>query len=104
MDEADGSKWAVKSQMSGEARTVTEGAEIYVDVALQRTDRTNEAVVAIELKRDMVFDHYISLLKDHVTEGKPPITSWDLEKPLTSWPSIVFKVRWPSSRHGLTEQ
>ena len=91
-DEADGSKWAVKQQMSGEARAVTEGAEIYVDVALQRTDRTNEAVVAIEVKRDKVFDHHIGLLKRHVTEGKPPITSWDLEEPLTGWPSILFKV------------
>ena len=84
--------------MSGKTRVVALGTEIYVDVALQRTDRTNEAVVGIELKRDKVFDHFLGLLIDHVTKGNPPITSWDLEDTLTGWPSILFKERRPFSR------
>ena len=61
-----------------------------MDIVLKKKKAPEWAVVAIEVKREAVFDHFLVEVKK--ARAGEPITNWRLDKAVKDWRSIVVKV------------
>ena len=64
---------------------------IQMDRVLKKKEAPEIAVVAIEVKREAVFDHVLDEIEK--AGAGQPITHWGLDQEVEGWRSIVIKVR-----------